>query len=51
MKALKAKIEEKNPERVKAFELGAQEFVKKIVANFKDLEFVSLEASDHNIFK
>ena len=37
MKAVKAKLD---PDRVDAFEKGAQSFVKKIVANFKDYEFV-----------
>lgn len=37
MKAVKAKLDE---ERVEAFEKGASAFAKKIVANFKDYEFV-----------
>ena len=41
MKTVKAHLSEKNPERVEAFEKGAQAFAKKIVANFKDYEFVS----------
>lgn len=39
MKAVKAHLEEKNPERVAAFEKGAQAFAKKIIGNFKDYEF------------
>jgi hypothetical protein len=45
MKAVKAKLQETNPERVAIFEKGAQEYAKKIVANFKDYEFVSAIAS------
>jgi len=37
MKAVKAKLPE---ERVTAFEKGAAAFAKKIVANFKDYDFV-----------
>jgi hypothetical protein len=40
MKAVKAKLAETNPDRVEAFEKGAQGYAKKIVANFKDFEFV-----------
>lgn len=39
MKAVKTKLQETNPDRVPAFEKGAQELAKKIVANFKDYEF------------
>lgn len=39
MKAIKSKLQESNPDRVAAFEKGAQDFAKKIVANFKDYEF------------
>jgi hypothetical protein len=39
MKAVKAKLQEKKPERVEAFEKNAATFAKKIVANFKDYEF------------
>jgi Translationally controlled tumour protein. len=42
MKAVKSHLSEKNPDRVDAFEKGAQAFAKKIVANFKDFEFVSV---------
>lgn len=41
MKSVKAKLAETNPDRVEAFEKGAQTYAKKIVANFKDFEFVS----------
>lgn len=41
MKAVKAKLQEKKPDRVDAFEKGAQEFAKKVVNNFKNYEFVS----------
>jgi hypothetical protein len=39
MKAVKANLQATNPERVEAFEKGAQAFAKKIVGNFKDYEF------------
>jgi hypothetical protein len=39
MKAVKANLQEKSPERVPIFEKKAQEFAKKIVGNFKDYEF------------
>lgn len=39
MKSVKAKL---NEDRVNAFEKGAQAYAKKIVANFKDFEFVRL---------
>lgn len=39
MKAVKGKLAE---DRVAEFEKGAQTFAKKIVANFKDYEFVGL---------
>lgn len=42
MKAIKAKLNETNPDRVDAFEKGASAFAKKIVANFKDFEFVRI---------
>lgn len=40
MKAVKEKLEKDDPERVTVFEKGAQAFAKKIIANFKDYEFV-----------
>jgi hypothetical protein len=41
MKAIKGKLQETNPDRVEVFEKKAATFAKKIVANFKDFEFVS----------
>ncbi|KAI7876599.1 translationally-controlled tumor protein [Lichtheimia hyalospora FSU 10163] len=46
MKALKAKLQESNPERVEAFEKEAPAFVKKILSNFKDYEFYVGESMD-----
>ncbi|KAK0491082.1 translationally controlled tumor-associated [Armillaria novae-zelandiae] len=43
MKSVKAKLVETNPDRVEAFEKGAQVYAKKIVANFKDFEFYTGE--------
>ena len=40
MKAVKAKLQETNPDAVAAFEKGATAFAKKLQANFKDYEFV-----------
>lgn len=40
MKAVSAKLKESNPERASAFEKKAIEYVKKVLANFKDYEFV-----------
>jgi hypothetical protein len=42
MKAVKENLQKNNPDRVAAFEAGAQTFAKKIVGNFKDYEFVSV---------
>lgn len=42
MKAVKEKL---GPERVKAFESGAGAHAKKIIANFKDFEFVRIFSS------
>jgi len=44
MKAIKAKLSETKPDRVEAFEKGAQAYAKKIVANFKDFEFYTGES-------
>ncbi|KAF8341537.1 Mss4-like protein [Cantharellus anzutake] len=44
MKAIKAKLEVEKPDRVAAFEKGASEYAKKIVANFKDYEFYTGES-------
>ena len=40
MKAIKDHLQKNKPEEVEAFEKNAQAFAKKIVANFKDYEFV-----------
>lgn len=40
MKAVKEKFPEEEKDRVAKFEKDAQAFAKKIVANFKDYEFV-----------
>jgi Translationally controlled tumour protein len=42
MKAVKAELARSNPDRVDAFEKGAQGYAKTIVTNFKDYEFVRL---------
>ena len=44
MKAVKAKLEKTNPERVDAFEKGAAAYAKKVVANFKNFEFYTGES-------
>ncbi|KAF8351414.1 translationally controlled tumor-associated [Amanita rubescens] len=44
MKAVKAELQNSNPERVEAFEKGAQTFAKKVVAGFKDFEFYTGES-------
>ncbi|EMD40737.1 translationally-controlled tumor protein [Gelatoporia subvermispora B] len=44
MKSVKAKLEEVKPDRVEAFEKGAQAFAKKVVTNFKDYEFYTGES-------
>ncbi|EKM80086.1 hypothetical protein AGABI1DRAFT_84569 [Agaricus bisporus var. burnettii JB137-S8] len=43
MKAVSAKLKESNPERASAFEKKAIEYVKKVLANFKDYEFYTGE--------
>jgi hypothetical protein len=50
MKTVKAKLVEKGApaEEVSCFEKGAQAFAKKIVANFKDYEFLIGESMDIN---
>ena len=45
MKAIKAHLAEKKPDRVEAFEKGAAAYAKKIAANFKDYDCVSLTSS------
>lgn len=44
MKAVKTELAKSNPERVDAFEKGAQTYAKKIVSNFKDFEFYTGES-------
>ncbi|KAM4699930.1 translationally-controlled tumor protein [Discoglossus pictus] len=44
MKAIKAKLEESNPERVKPFMTGAAGKVKSILGNFKNYQFFTSEA-------
>jgi len=46
MKTVKAKLQENHPERVEAFEKGAQVFAKKIIGSFKDYEFYTGESMD-----
>ncbi|GAA5822981.1 hypothetical protein JCM10212_006527 [Sporobolomyces blumeae] len=46
MKAIKAKLQDTNPDRVAAFEKGAAAFAKTIVANFKDYQFFTGESMD-----
>ncbi|KAI0723299.1 translationally controlled tumor-associated [Earliella scabrosa] len=43
MKAVKQHLQETKPDRVDAFEKGAQGFAKKLIANFKDYEFYTGE--------
>lgn len=46
MKKVKAHLQENQPDRVDAFEIRAQAFAKRIVANFKDYEFYTGESMD-----
>ena len=46
MKKVKAHLAEKDPSRVEAFEKAAQDYAKKIVANFKDWEFYTGDKMD-----
>merc|ERR1712146_457543 len=46
MKKVKTYLEENNPDRVQPFMKGAQEFVKKILANFDDYQFFMGENMD-----
>jgi hypothetical protein len=48
MKAVKAKLTEqgKSADEITAFEKGAQGFAKKVIANFKDYEFLIGESMD-----
>lgn len=44
MKAVKAHLQEKNPERVAAFEKGAAAFAKKVLSNINDWQFFTGES-------
>ncbi|XP_023691986.1 translationally-controlled tumor protein homolog [Paramormyrops kingsleyae] len=44
MKALKTKLEETNPDRVKPFMAGVQEDIKKIMGNMKNFQFFTGES-------
>lgn len=44
MKSVKTSLQEKNPDRVAAFEKGAATFAKKVLGNFKDYEFYTGES-------
>lgn len=44
MKAVENHLKETNPERVEGFKAEAQEYAKKVVANFKDYEFFTGES-------
>lgn len=46
MKTIKSKLEESNPDRIPAFEKGAQTYVKKILENFKDFDFYTGDSMD-----
>lgn len=50
MKEVKTKLQKENPEHVEAFEKGAQAYAKKIVANFKNFEFVRTGFSEFEIY-
>ncbi|GAA5996838.1 Tma19p [Rhodotorula paludigena] len=44
MKAVKAQLQEKNPERIPEFEKGAATFVKKVIGNINDWQFFTGES-------
>ncbi|KAK9469572.1 translationally controlled tumor protein [Lipomyces arxii] len=46
MKLIKSRLAETEPDEVATFEKGAQAYVKKVVANFKDYEFYTGETMD-----
>lgn len=48
MKSVKEKLAGSNPDAVAEFEKGAAAFAKKLVANFKDYEFVSIISNTHS---
>lgn len=45
MKKIKEHLKKENPDRLEAFETGANAYAKKILANIKDYDFVSLSIS------
>ncbi|KAJ1926851.1 hypothetical protein IWQ60_003437 [Tieghemiomyces parasiticus] len=44
LKQIKAELAKSNPERIPAFEAGAQKFVKKVVGDFKNYDFYTGES-------
>jgi len=50
MKKVKKHLEENEPDKVKEFETGAAAYVKKIIANLKDYDFVSLSLASWSPF-
>lgn len=50
MKSVKEKLAESAPDNVAEFEKGAAAFAKKLVANFKDYEFVSITTNTQSSF-
>ena len=50
MKSVKEKLAESAPNDVAEFEKGAAAFAKKLVANFKDYEFVSIITNTQSSF-
>ncbi|EEB07684.1 translationally controlled tumor protein [Schizosaccharomyces japonicus yFS275] len=46
MKAIKARLQESNPDRVPVFEKNAVGYIKKILGNFKDYDFYTGESMD-----
>ncbi|KAL6947106.1 hypothetical protein ACO0QE_001975 [Hanseniaspora vineae] len=46
MKAIKAKLQESDPDQIPVFEKGAQAYVKKVIGSFKDWEFFTGESMD-----
>lgn len=47
MKKVREHLEKADPDRVKPFESGASAYVKKIVTNLKDYDFVSVTSPRH----
>lgn len=46
LKAIKAKLEDSKPDRVAAFEKGAQAYIKKVLENFGDFDFYTGDSMD-----